>query len=127
MYSYKDGVEVAYIYKDGVRVSGTELYSPYSERYDRSRLQAMFSNVTVWTLASFYSDDSRFAEHAAECVRVWFIRNETRMNPHLMYAQYVPGLLNSKMSIFLWMLCAYLKVTSRIRRFLNCRTGSQHI
>ena len=90
-YSYKDGVEVAYIYKDGVRISGTELYSPYSERYDRSRLQAMFSNVTVWTLASFYSDDSRFAEHAAECVRVWFIRNETRMNPHLMYAQYVPG------------------------------------
>ena len=90
-YSYKDGVEVAYIRKDGVRISGTELYSLYSERYDRSRLQAMFSNVTVWTLASFYSDDSRFAEHAAECVRVWFIRNETRMNPHLMYAQYVPG------------------------------------
>ena len=80
-----------YIRRDGERVLGTEMYGPYSERYDRSRLQAMFNNVTVWTLGSFYSDDLSFAEHAAECVRVWFIRNETRMNPHLRYSQFVKG------------------------------------
>jgi len=46
-----------FVRRDGERVLGTEMYGPYSERYDRSRLQAMFNNVTVWTLASFYSDD----------------------------------------------------------------------
>jgi len=80
-----------FVRRDGERVLGTEMYGPYSERYDRSRLQAMFNNVTVWTLGSFYSDDLSFAEHAAECVRVWFIRNETRMNPHLRYSQFVKG------------------------------------
>jgi len=65
--------------------------NPEGARYDRARLEAM--SEAVWRLAWAYrlTGESRYAERAAAYVRVWFIDEATRMNPHLEYGQSVPG------------------------------------
>lgn len=58
---------------------------------DAVRLDKMTSRVSKLCMAYFFSDDRRFAQKAAELVRVWFIDTATRMNPNLTYAQVIPG------------------------------------
>jgi Alginate lyase len=76
-----------YVWRDGERLPGTQLYQADCERYDRTALQKMFDNCTVLSLAGSILDEERFLAHAATLVRVWFIDPQTRMNPHLKYAQ----------------------------------------
>ncbi len=42
-------------------------------------------------LAWYYTRHEPYAEHAAQLLRVWFLEPETRMNPHMRYAQAIPG------------------------------------
>jgi glycosyltransferase involved in cell wall biosynthesis len=76
-----------YLFRDGERIPGTRLYEPDSDRYDRTRLQRMFDETTTLSLAWLATSDDRYVDHAAGLVRTWFIAAETRMNPHLLYAQ----------------------------------------
>ena len=69
------------------RVPGTYLYEDGSEQWDVSRISAMQHNVTVWSLAYFFSEDKRFSKKAVEAVDKWFINPKTRMNPHMEYSQ----------------------------------------
>jgi hypothetical protein len=46
--------------------------------------------------AYFFSGDERFARKAVELAHVWFIDPATRMNPHFLYAQVIPGNDNDK-------------------------------
>lgn len=69
------------------RVPGTYLYEDGSEQWDVSRISAMQHNVTVWSLAYYFSDDKRLAKKAVEAVDTWFIDPKTRMNPHMEYSQ----------------------------------------
>lgn len=79
-----------YVRRDGERIPGTELYSPHSERYDRTRLQRFFDDATVCALAWRVTGERRFAEHAAAMLRCWFVDPQTRMNPHLTFAHWRP-------------------------------------
>ena len=79
-----------YIRRDGERVPGSELYSPESDRYDRTRLQRLFDDATAAALAWRVSGERRFAEHAVAMLRCWFLDPQTRMNPHMTYAQWRP-------------------------------------
>ncbi len=76
-----------YVPRDGRRVPGTKLYEPLSEKYDRTRLQRLFDDTFVLTLAWRVHGDRRHAEHAAALVRTWFLERETATNPNLDYAQ----------------------------------------
>lgn len=76
-----------YIPYDGVRIPGTRLYEPLSERYDRTCLQRVFDDTYVLALAYTAFGDERYARHAADLVRTWFLRSDTAMAPHLTYAQ----------------------------------------
>ena len=76
-----------YVRRDGQRVPGTQLYEEGAERYDRTRLQRLFDDTYVLSLAAERLGDSRFGEHAARLVRCWFLEAATAMNPHLEYAQ----------------------------------------
>lgn len=58
---------------------------------DAVRQDKMCNNVVKLSLAWFFSQDDRFAIKALELTRVWFIDPSTRMNPHLIYAQVIPG------------------------------------
>ena len=81
----KDGLP--YIRKDGERVPGTKMYEEESEKYDRSRLQRVFDDSTILVLATKFTDDKKFAEHAVKIFERFFIDSASRMNPHLMYGQ----------------------------------------
>src|SRR5699024_2293547 len=76
---------------DGQRVPGTILYEADSQRYDRTRLQYLFDDGITLALAWVATGDRRYAEHAANGLRRWFLESESRMNPHLRYAQVIRG------------------------------------
>ncbi|HEX6929552.1 MAG TPA: alginate lyase family protein, partial [Gammaproteobacteria bacterium] len=76
-----------YIRRDGRRVPGTRLYEPQSEKYDRTRLQRMFDDTFVLSLAFAKTREDTYASHAARLVRTWFLDPATAMNPNLDYAQ----------------------------------------
>ncbi len=73
-----------YIRKDG-RVN------PEREKYDMPALDTM--SRAVWRLgfAYYFTGDERYAENAAERLRVWFLDEKTRMNPRLKFSQFIPG------------------------------------
>jgi hypothetical protein len=80
--SKPDGVP--YIRRDG-RVN------PERNKYDRPLLGKMSHAVGTLGLAYYLTDDERYAAHAANLMRVWFLDPATRMNPNLNYAQFIRG------------------------------------
>ncbi len=65
--------------------------NPERHEYDNVGMSAMARAVTNLGRAYFFTAEERFAEHAATLLRVWFLDDETRMNPHLKYGQAIPG------------------------------------
>lgn len=61
------------------------------ENGDRDRFGRFVDAVRALSLASYFYEERRYADRAAELIRVWFLDPETRMNPHLNYAQGIPG------------------------------------
>src|SRR4030095_14031254 len=43
-----------------------------------------------------FSENNKYAEHAAKLLRVWFLDKETRMNPNMKYAQAIKGMNNGR-------------------------------
>ena len=75
-----------YIRRDGDR-------NPEVDRgTDRPAIGRLQGAVNTLALAYFFTRHEPYAEHAAKLVRTWFIDPATRMNPHLEFGQYVPGI-----------------------------------
>lgn len=70
--------------KDGVR-------NPNYKKYDATYQVQMCKNVVKLSTAYFFSDDERYAKKAVEHLKVWFINANSKMTPHLLYAQVIPG------------------------------------
>lgn len=85
------GDGLPYIRRDGERIPGTQLYEEGSEKYDRTSLQRVFDDATALALAWKLTGEAKYAEHAAEIVRRWFLKSRTAMRPHLRYAQVIMG------------------------------------
>lgn len=58
---------------------------------DRNTAQAMGEAFETLALAYHFTRHEPYAEHAVRLLRTWFLDPATRMNPHLQYAQAVPG------------------------------------
>ncbi|HEX2932562.1 MAG TPA: alginate lyase family protein [Candidatus Binatia bacterium] len=58
---------------------------------DRRRLDNFVQAVKALGLAYFFTGNETYAEQAMQLLRAWFIDEKTRMNPHLRYAQSIPG------------------------------------
>jgi hypothetical protein len=78
-----------YINKDGKS-------NPELEKLDRNRLGETADRVTTLALAWYFSGEEKYARKATELIRVWFLDKDTRMNPHLEYAQIIPGMNHDK-------------------------------
>jgi hypothetical protein len=79
----KDGLP--YIRRDGET-------NPDNKRgTDANTLGALSGAVETLALAYCFTNEARYAERAALLIRVWFLAPATKMNPHLRYAQAVPG------------------------------------
>lgn len=79
-----------YINKDG-------LINPEVRGYtDKINLAKLCENVYILGLAYYFSNEEKYAEHAALLLRVWFLDTATRMNPNLNYAQAVKGVTDGR-------------------------------
>lgn len=58
---------------------------------DHDNLHEMAEAVETLALAYYFQGEEFYAAKAAELLRTWFLAEGTRMNPHLQYAQAIPG------------------------------------
>jgi hypothetical protein len=58
---------------------------------DLRRIETMSRTVETLAFAYWFTDQPAYAEHAARCLRVWFLDPTTYMKPHLNFGQGVPG------------------------------------
>jgi hypothetical protein len=78
-----------YIRKDGK-------VNPERDKYDSPLLGKMSQRTNTLALANYLTGEQRYAEHAAQLVRVWFLDEKTRMNPNLNFGQFIPGVTDGR-------------------------------
>jgi hypothetical protein len=76
-----------YIRKDGDR--NPEIYD-----YDRYKLDDFIKNIVWLGWAYYFGADLKYAQKAAENIKLFLLNDDTKMNPHLQYGQMVPGVDN---------------------------------
>lgn len=81
-----------------IRKDGQTNPTTQSDAADRKRLSVMSQGVRKLSLAYFFSEKEQYAQKAISMIQSWFLDEETRMNPHLEYAQTVPGNPNGRRS-----------------------------
>lgn len=59
--------------------------------FDQVRFSQTCSNIYTLALAFWFSEEVKYRNKALEMIKVWFVNEETRMNPHLKYGQFIPG------------------------------------
>jgi len=78
-----------YIRRDGER-------NPEVEKTDRPLLAKLVSTVKTLGFAYGFTHKEEYATHAALLLRTWFLDPETRMNPHLLFGQAIPGICDGR-------------------------------
>lgn len=80
-----------YIRKDGeINPETRDDYTDYNEK------ERFFNSLDVLGKAFFYSDNQVYAEKAISLIKIWFLDEATKMNPHLNYGQGIPGVNNGR-------------------------------
>lgn len=79
-----------------VRRDGSVNLERTTADYDLSSLSRMSADVETLALAYYFSEDSRYARHAASLLRTWFVDPETRMKPNVEFGQAVLGRTNGR-------------------------------
>lgn len=76
---------------------------------DTKLFQKLMRSIRVLGLAYYFSEQQQYAEKAQQLLQVWFIDVETKMNPHLNYAQSIPGRVHGRgIGIIDWRLMPHL-------------------
>lgn len=66
--------------------------NPEAEKIpDHKNLNTFIKAVSTLAFAYYYSGSEHYAQRAGEWLQTWFINDETKMNPHLRFAQQVRG------------------------------------
>ena len=63
---------------------------------DRVYLGRLENATSTLSLAWYLTGEEKYAEKAAMLLRHWFFNEATKMNPHLEYAQAIPGVNNGR-------------------------------
>ena len=79
----KDGLP--YIRKDGVVNPETKDIS------DDENLGNLVKAVGSLSLAYYITNETKYSDKAAQLLRVWFLDDNTKMNPNMNYSQFIPG------------------------------------
>ena len=75
-----------YIRRDGERNREIDKFPNHRQ------LDQLVDAVETLALAYYFKADEKFGAKAATLLRVFFVESKTRMNPHLQYAQGIPGI-----------------------------------
>ncbi|HKC65865.1 MAG TPA: alginate lyase family protein [Pyrinomonadaceae bacterium] len=78
-----------YIQRDGM--SNPDNFTDHRRYLMRLSVQVP-ALVAAWKITG----DARYAKHAAEHLRAWFLNEKTRMNPNLQYAQAIHGITTGR-------------------------------
>jgi len=78
-----------WIRRDGV-------LNQWAHEGNRQDMDTMIATVRLLSLAYSATGESRYAAHAGKLLRTWFLDETTRMNPHLRYAQAIPGICDGR-------------------------------
>jgi len=65
--------------------------NPEIDEYDAKPFREMSGNVHTLALAGYLTGDDKYSARAAHLIRVWFLDEQTKMNPNLDHAQLVKG------------------------------------
>jgi hypothetical protein len=79
-----------YVRKDGLRNREERAQGDVGHFY------AVKGAVGALALGYYFTDDARYARHAAVLMRAWFLDPKTGMNPNLNHAQAVPGVATGR-------------------------------
>jgi len=75
-----------YIRKDGeINPETRDHFTDYTE------IQNFFKAVETFSNAFYFSDEKKYFDKNIALLNVWFINEDTRMNPNINFGQYVPG------------------------------------
>ena len=77
-----------FIRRDGIRYPQAGI--------DRNQMGSMMDATNTLSLAWYFSGEKKYADRASYLLKVWFIDPETKMNPHLEYAQSIPGITSGR-------------------------------
>ncbi|WP_292070942.1 alginate lyase family protein [Brevundimonas sp. UBA7534] len=64
--------------------------------FDVTDLENLSQDVQALALAHYFTGDRRYADKAAQMIRVWFLDPATRMNPNFNHGQAVPGRVSGR-------------------------------
>lgn len=78
-----------YIRKDGQ-------VNPEIDKFDKTPMERLIKSVYSLSLAYYITKNEKYAEKAIDNLKMWFINPETKMNPHMNYGQYIPGVDDNK-------------------------------
>jgi hypothetical protein len=78
-----------YIRRDGE-------HNPEAAQYDSTRLKQLVDAVTTLAWAGHFTGTPAYRQHAAGLMRAWFLAPDTRMNLHLQYGQFIPGVCDGR-------------------------------
>ena len=78
-------------HRDGQRNDTAIRGTAASFTNDRAALDRLVIDACATALAGTLGNDIALLEHSARMLRTWFIAPETRMNPHMRFAQVAPG------------------------------------
>ena len=81
--------EAPYIKRDGER-------NPERFTGHKILMHKMRKAVSALSYAAYFFDEKKYADHAAEIIRVWFLNDSTRMNPNLNHAQAIRNKSNGR-------------------------------
>ncbi|MEX1381790.1 alginate lyase family protein [Lutibacter sp.] len=79
-----------------VRQDGNTNPETQTDAVDRKRLGFMGTGVWKLSLAYYFTNNEKYAQKAVSMIETWFLNPETLMNPHLEFAQSVPGNSNKR-------------------------------
>lgn len=78
-----------YIHRDGES-------NPKNFDVHRLILRTLRTNVANLTAAYYITSDEKYAEKAINLLKGFFLDEDTKMNPHLLYAQAIPGICTGR-------------------------------
>ena len=70
--------------------------NPETKGLDRLTFEYFYQAVIHLTMGYYFFHDSLYGERAALLLRFWYLEAATRMNPHLQFAGFIPGICEGR-------------------------------